>query len=399
MSTVKTDSSRFTLGRLRVCCPKHWVVIVVPQRMNRKLHIFHLEDDPDFAELVRTLFTQDGLEAELKCVGDRAEFEAALDDGEFDVIVSDFHLPSFSGLEALAIVRKKYPHMPFILVSGTIGEQAAIESLKAGATDYVLKHNPDRLASAVRRAVQEAGERARLRAAETELVRREKYFRTLTENSLDILCILSREGNFLYASPSMERVLGYTPEELRGQDSFAHVHPDDLPRVRETFQLALDHPERTVKIQFRYQNKDGDWKHLELVGQNRLEDPEIGGIVTNCRDVTDRWRAEEELRKSEKQYRLLFQGNPNPMWVFDLETLAFLEVNEAAIQHYGYSREEFLAMTLADIRLAEKDGQPKALSLTRLTAASSGGIGARTAASLTWRWSGVRLFFATVLPR
>ena len=72
----------------------------------------------------------------------------------------------------------------------------------------------------------------------------------------------------------------------------------------------------------------------------------MAGIVINCRDVTDRWRAEEEVRSSEKQYRLLFQGNPNPMWVFDLETLAFLEVNEAATQHYGYSREEFLAMTV-----------------------------------------------------
>ena len=121
----------------------------------------------------------------------------------------------------------------------------------------------------------------------------------------------------------------------------------------------LDHPDRTEQIQFRHQNKDGEWRHLELVGQNRLHDPEIGGIVANCRDVTDRWRAEEELRNSEKQYRLLFQGNPNPMWVFDLETLAFLEVNEAAIQHYGYSREEFLAMTLMDIRPPEKDGPPK----------------------------------------
>ena len=91
--------------------------------------------------------------------------------------------------------------MPFILISGTIGEHAAIESLKAGATDYVLKHNPERLASAVRRAAQEAGERAKRRQAETELVRREKYFRTLTENSLDILCILSREGTLSLHQP------------------------------------------------------------------------------------------------------------------------------------------------------------------------------------------------------
>jgi PAS domain S-box-containing protein len=337
--------------------------MVVLQRMNRKLQILHLEDDPDFAELVRSLFTQDGLDVELKCVGDRAAFEVALDAGAFDAIVSDYHLPSFSGLDALAMVRKKNPHIPFILVSGTIGEQAAIESLKAGATDYLLKQQPDRLPSAVRRAVQEAEERAKLRVAETELVRREKYFRTLTENSLDVLCILNRDGNLLYASPSIEHALGYKPEELCGQHYLARVHPDDLPPVQEAFQFALDHPERTVKIQFRHQNKNGEWRHLELVGQNRLQDPEIGGLVADCRDVTDRWRMEEELRNSEKQYRLLFHGNPNPMWVFDLETLAFLEVNEAAIQYYGYSREEFLTKTLMDIRLTEKDGQPKTLSL------------------------------------
>ena len=186
----------------------------VPRGMNKKLQILHLEDDPDFAELVRSLFAQDGLDVEVKCVGDRAAFQAALATGAFDVIISDYHLPSFSGLDALAMVREKDPHIPFILVSGTIGEQAAIESLKAGSTDYLLKQNPDRLPSAVRRAVQETEERARLRAAETELVRREKYFRTLTENSLDVLCILSRDGKFLYASPSIERVLGYKPEEI-----------------------------------------------------------------------------------------------------------------------------------------------------------------------------------------
>ena len=86
--------------------------------------------------------------------------------------------------------------------------------------------------------------------------------------------------------------------------------------MQEAFQFALAHPERTVQIQFRHQNKNGEWRHLELVGQNRLPDPEIGGIVADCRDVTDRWRVEEELRNSEKQYRLLFHGNPNPMWVF-----------------------------------------------------------------------------------
>jgi len=323
--------------------------------MNRRLHILHLEDEPDFSELVSAMFEQDHLDAEIKCVGDRATYEQILQTETFDVIISDFHLPKFTGLEALVLAKKHCPQTPFILVSGTIGEQAAIESLKAGATDYILKQQPERLASAVRRAVAEAAERAKLREAELELARRERYFRALMENSLDIICIIGREGFLLYVSPSVERVLGYTPEELRGKSAFMLVHAEDLPRAHEAFQLALDQPERTVTIQLRFKNRAGEWQRLELVGKNRLADPEINGLVANCRDVTDRWRVEEKLRDSERQYRLLFHSNPNPVWVFDLETQVFLEVNEATVQHYGYSREEFLAMTLADIHPPEPD--------------------------------------------
>ena len=197
--------------------------------MNPPLRILHLEDNPADALLVRDQFASDELAAELRHVCRREEFIEALAEGNWDLVLADYRLPDFTGLDALKLVRKKFPFLPFILMSGTIGELAAIESLKAGATDYILKQKRDRLPAAVRRAVTEAGERAK----------------------------------------------------------------------RQT--------------------------------------------------------AEEELRRSEKQYRLLFQGNPHPMWVCDLETLTILEVNEAATQHYGYSRDEFLRMTLADLRVPEDD--------------------------------------------
>jgi PAS domain S-box-containing protein len=318
--------------------------------MDKSLRILHLEDDPDFADLVRALLAQDDLKAEVKRVGDRSSFDLALELETFDIILSDYHLPQFTGLEALAAVRKKYPHTPFILISGTIGENAAIESLKAGATDYVLKQRPERLAAAVCRAVQEAEERRARLEGETELIRREKYFRALTENSLDVLSVLTGEGVVIYKSASVKRVLGYEPEELIGQSVFTHIHPDDLPQVQKVFQIALAEPERTITLQFRYHHKNGSWRHLEAVGQNRLADPQIGAVVVNSRDVSDRLHAEENLRESEKHYRLLFQTNPNPMWVFDLETLSFLEVNEAATRRYGYSAEEFLKMKMTDIQ-------------------------------------------------
>jgi len=327
--------------------------------VNKRLRILHLEDEPDFAELVCTLLDQDQLLVDVKRVSDRLAFVQALDAGGFDLIISDYHLPSFTGLEALGLAKKKCPLTPFILVSGTIGEQAAIESLKAGATDYVLKQTPDRLPSAVRRAVQEAAEHIRLRAAETELIRREKYFRTLTENSLDVVTITDREGTYAYVSPSAERVMGYAPRELLGQKALDRIHPDDVPLVAKSLQSVMRDSGEPVRIQYRFRHKDGDWYHHEAHCQNRFDDPDIGGLVTHCRDVTDRWQAEEGLRDSETQYRLLFHSNPNPMWVFDLESLKFLEVNEAAIRQYGYSREEFLGLIFTDVRAPEKNDQHK----------------------------------------
>jgi len=321
--------------------------------MAEPLRVLHLEDDSDFSELVKAMLQKEGLEADLVVVATTPDFLAALEKGGFDIILADYLLPTCNGIQALEAARQKRPETPFLLVSGAIGEHAAIESLRCGATDYVLKSKIERLVPAVCRAVQEARERMQRKRAETELLRREKYFRTLTENSLDVLTILNRDGNFLYNSPSLKTVLGYEPKELIGRNAFELIHPEDLPATLRVFEEALGHPERRITHELRYRRRDGSWCHLEVVGQNRLDDPEIAGVVLNTRDICDRKRAAAELRESEQQYRLIFDGSPTPMWVSDEETYAFLEVNEAAIQHYGYSREEFLAMTGKDIRPPE----------------------------------------------
>jgi two-component system, cell cycle sensor histidine kinase and response regulator CckA len=335
--------------RLLLFEPNRWKTMSV----NKPLRLLHLEDDPDFSDLVASLLEREGLPSELQLVDSRAEFEAALAEGKYDAILADYLLPEYNGLEALQSARAKCPETPFLLVSGTIGEEAAIRSLRNGATDYVLKLWPERLVPALRRAVQEAAERRQRRHVETELLRREKYFRALTENCLDILTILNREGVYLYNSPSLKRVLGYDPSELAGRNAFGFIHLQDLPQVLESFDEALNHPERTPRLTFRFRHCDGSWRDLEVVGRNRLEDPDIGGLVVNARDITDRKRAESDLRESERQYRVIFDGNATPMWIFEKETLAFLEVNDAALQHYGYSREEFLRLTLRDITLPE----------------------------------------------
>src|SRR5436190_1106475 len=191
--------------------------------MNKPLRILHLEDDQDYCDLVRALLEQENVAVELVPAATQAEFENALGREPFDLILADYCLPTYNGIQALRLAHEKCPQTPFLLVSGTIGEQVAIESLKAGATDYILKLCPDRLVPAITRAVQEAEERAQRRRAETELFRREKYFRTLTENALDVVTILNREGIYLYNSPSLHRVMGYEPKQMVGHNVFTLV--------------------------------------------------------------------------------------------------------------------------------------------------------------------------------
>jgi PAS domain S-box-containing protein len=273
--------------------------------MNKRLRILHLEDEPDYSGLVRDLLQQEGVEADVILVADREAFDTALAREHFDIILADYSLPDWTGIQALHLVRAKSPETPFLLVSGTIGEQAAIESMQAGATDYVLKQWPDRLVPAVRRAISEAEERTRRKHAETELIRREKYFRALTQNSLDILSLLNGEGVFQYNSPSVKRVLGYEAAELVGTSVFALTHPDDLARLRKAFQYGLQHPEQSVTQELRLRHRNGHWVHLEAVGQSRLNDPDIAAVVVNTRDVTARRRIEQQRDALSNLGRLL----------------------------------------------------------------------------------------------
>jgi PAS domain S-box-containing protein len=253
----------------------------------------HLEDDADYRTLVRDLLAGEGCTAEVVGVANRVDFESALAGEPFDVILGDFSLPDYDGLQALTAARERAPQTPFLLVSGTIGEQAAIESLRAGATDYVLKQWPDRLVPAVRRAVEEARERERRRQVEAELVRKEGYFRALTDNSQEVVSLVDGTGCFLYNSPALRRMLGYGPNALIARNVLDFINPEDRSRVRQAFRVGLVNSGQLVVLEFRFRHQNGSWVYLEASGQNRLNDPEVKAVVFNLRDVTERRRIEQ----------------------------------------------------------------------------------------------------------
>lgn len=149
--------------------------------MERPLHILHLEDDPRDAELIQAMLESDGIVCDVTRVETEADFAARIEEGGFDLILTDFTLPSFDGLSALGMARELCPDVPFIFISGTLGEEVAVEALKGGAVDYVLKERLSRVAPAVRRALREAEERRERRWAEQELYRVNRALRALSE--------------------------------------------------------------------------------------------------------------------------------------------------------------------------------------------------------------------------
>jgi PAS domain S-box-containing protein len=188
---------------------------------------------------------------------------------------------------------------------------------------------------------------------EQTLKNNEEKFRAITEQTRDLIAISDEKGFIVYASASSMLIFGISPEDMVGKNFIEFVADPDTSRAMADFNNLMGHGGIIQDIEFRMKRNDGTTFIGELTGSNFNTGIENGVLVT-IRDISERKLAEEALIASEEKYRLLFYNNPQPMWIYDIETLAFLEVNQSAISHYGYSRPEFLNMTLKDIRPAEE---------------------------------------------
>ncbi len=167
--------------------------------------------------------------------------------------------------------------------------------------------------------------------------------------SVDLFCVAGFDGVFRNLNPSFEKTLGFTTKELMAKPYLEFIHPDDR-QATTAEKDRLEEGKVTFAFENRYLCKDGSYKWLLW---NAVSVPEQEAVYAVARDITERKRVEALLRESDERHRKLFDNNPHPTWVFDRETLRFLAVNAAAVRKYGYSRDEFLAMTLENIRPPE----------------------------------------------
>ena len=173
-------------------------------------------------------------------------------------------------------------------------------------------------------------------AAEDALGKGEVSFRSLLQHVLDIVAVLDADGTLRYVSPAAEAVLGYAPEEVVGTSIFDYVHPDDLSRASAALAETLVAPGGLPPLEFRARRADGAWRHVEVVRNNRLDDPAVGGVVINVRDITERKAGEEELDALRREYEELVGSVEAIIWKGEAQTLRFTFVSDQAEAILGY---------------------------------------------------------------
>ncbi len=261
------------------------------------LRLLHLEDDEADAALIAACLEQGDILCELVRVDTREAFEAEVQRGGYDAIFSDYKLPGYGGAAALEFARAHRPDVPFILISGTLGEEAAVRSLLGGATDYVLKERLSRLVPALHRALREAENARARRAAEEALQRSEQRYRRLFEASKDgILLLDAATGTILDANPSLLELLGRPRDALLGKTPIELGISGD-----EVTEEALR--ARSPDMQARYPNlrlrNGARLVSVELVASEYDVDAQRV-IQLNLRDITERRRLEDELRQAQR---------------------------------------------------------------------------------------------------
>lgn len=266
------------------------------------MYFIHVEDNPMDAELVQEQILREWPQGRIERVESRATFEAVLKAGAPDLILSDFSLPSFDGLSALSVARQLSPGTPFIFLSGTIGEEVAVEALKNGAVDYVLKDRMGRLVPAIRRAIFQAEEQRKHRQAELQLQENQERIRqqaSLLDKARDAICVTDLTHQVTYWNASAESLFGWPVTEAMGRDVQRLIFQHETTRHEE----ALRHvrSEGRWEGELRLQTKAGATVVVEsrwtLVTDARGEPRSILLINT---DITERKRLEVQFLRAQR---------------------------------------------------------------------------------------------------
>ncbi len=264
-----------------------------------KLKILHLEDNTNDTELVRTMLENAALDFDFKWVENEKDFVQSLESEKFDFILSDYSLPGYNGLDALRKSTLLQPEALFIFVSGTMGEEIAVETLKKGATDYVLKNKLNRLVPTMQRALEEAREKGKREKAEDR-------YSTLIESAREIIFTLSPERELTSLNNAFETETGWDRNEWTGRDYRLLMHPDDIAKTEVKLLDTLS-GKVSEGYEVRILCKNGNYLISEFLTTPLFEGNDVKEILVFARNISERKKTEEIIKKSLKEKETLLK--------------------------------------------------------------------------------------------
>lgn len=277
---------------------------------SRKLRVLLVEDSEDDGELTLAALAEGGIEVAGRRVDHAQAMADALAAERWDVVISDYNLPGFDAMAALALLRQSGQDIPFIVVSGCIGEETAVSMMKAGAHDFVMKGNLARLAPAIERELRDAAVREERRKAKDALHASEKLVRDITLMLGEGIFVLDQHGHLIFMNPEAERLLGWTEMDLFGKNAHEIIHrrkadgsPYPLADCPVLDAVARGGTVRTEDDVFV--RRDGTIFPVSYVSTPIMEGGQVFASVTAFQDITPRKQAERELEESRAQLREL----------------------------------------------------------------------------------------------
>ncbi len=287
--------------------------------MTESIRILIVEDLPADAELAQREIRKTLESCIFQRVETREDYVVALVEFQPDIIISDYRMPRFDGLTALKLALEKTPLVPVIILTGAINEDTAVECMKAGANNYVIKEHLKRLGQAVVHALEEKRVRQDRQQAERLLLFNEKRYRQLVESSNDWLWEMDSDSVYTFASPHCREFLGYEPEEIIGKRPYDLMPPEEAKRVSAIFKIIKGRRDPFRGLENTNVHKNGSLVYMETSGAPIFDDNgNFLGYRGLDRNITERKRAEQAIRESEARYRTLIHTLPDAMVAVDL---------------------------------------------------------------------------------
>ncbi|HVU17867.1 MAG TPA: PAS domain S-box protein [Candidatus Didemnitutus sp.] len=316
------------------------------------LRLLHLEDNVLDAELIHGILRPRWPNCSITRVQTRDEFVTALDKGKFNLILSDFSLPGFNGLAALEIARRTRPEIPYIFLSGTIGEENAVEALRTGATDYIIKDRMGRLVPAVQRALDDAASDRRRRRVEARLQEHQELFTQLAEQSSEVYWFVGlNPERILFIGPAIERIWGRPPEHFYDDPRawLGAIHPDDRERVNRAYDDCVAGRVLSYEEEYRVARPDGTLRWVLDSGTLIRNDDGVAVRISGiAKDITER---KAHVQRLHEQAELLDKAR-DAIIVSDLEQRV-LYWNRSAERIFGWSQPETMGRAGAEMFFAD----------------------------------------------